>query len=362
MNTQISRLKELHSKHSRYLPAAFFVLGFLFDVFTLGRIDDVFNIVQQVVYLGIISRLLYYRTLETSGLWEASGKWVKLWQYNVEILHFLLGSLLSAYTIFYFVSASLASSLVFMSLMFIILVANELPALQRQSLPLKMALFQICLLSFFSYFIPIVVQSVNVFTLIAACALSLTVAYTSFKALMKKGVSKDEALRIQLIPAAAIVGVILILYALKFLPPLPVSVQYMGVYHDVKKEGQDYVLSYDRSWFRFWQNGAQTFEAQPGDKLVLFARIFSPANMDDKVRFRWQQYIRDEWQTSDMVEIRVVGGRGEGFRAYSTKSNFDEGEWRVKIETLDGREMGRIGFDVEKAEASQERDFKTDRY
>ena len=362
MDEKLEKLKSLHAKHSRYLPAVFFVLGFLLDVFTLGRIDNVVNIIQQVIYLGVVSRILYFKALEESGLWSPQGFWQKIWKYDVEILHFLLGSLLSAYTIFYFVSASLATSLVFMNFMILVLVANELPMFQKQSLPLKMGLFQICLLSFFSYFIPIVVQFVNIVTLIGACVLALAVAYSSYKALMKKGMEKDDALRFQIIPGVSVVGVILILFALKLLPPIPVSVQYMGVYHDVQKDNAEYVLSYDRPWYKFWQNGAQSYEAQPGDKVILFARIFSPANMDDHVQFHWQQYIRGKWQSSDRVKIRVVGGRGEGFRAYSTKSNFDEGEWRVKIETLDGREMGRLSFDIKKVTAGGDRDFRIDRF
>jgi hypothetical protein len=42
-----------------------------------------------------------------------------------------------------------------------------------------------------------------------------------------------------------------------------------------------------------------------------------------------------------------VGGREEGFRGYGVKTNYQPGDWKVQVETADGREIGRIYFDVE---------------
>jgi hypothetical protein len=355
----LKTLKGLHDRHGRYLPAVFFVLGFIFDIFTLNQIDDPISIIQQAIYLVIVSRLLYFRTLETAALWSAPPRLAKIWIYQNEILHFFLGSLLSSYTLFYFVSASFSTSLIFMILMFGLLIANELPALQSRSLSLKSGLYYLCLFSFLSFVTPIILRSVSALTLALALALGLFVSWSARNALVKKTVDKTLADRVQLLPASAVAMSILVLYFLKLLPPLPVSVQYIGVYHKVEKQGEHYALSYDRPLWKFWQNGAQSFVAQPGDRIHVFARVFSPATMDDQVTFRWEFFERDKWNTTDVVKMRVFGGRSEGFRAFASKANYQAGEWRVKIETMDGREMARIYFDLELSDPST-REFRVD--
>ena len=61
----------------------------------------------------------------------------------------------------------------------------------------------------------------------------------------------------------------------------------------------------------------------------------------------------------DTIPIRITGGRAEGFRGYGFKSKYQPGEWKVQIETTDGREIGRIYFDLELAPESP-RAFRVD--
>jgi hypothetical protein len=56
-----------------------------------------------------------------------------------------------------------------------------------------------------------------------------------------------------------------------------------------------------------------------------------------------------------------VGGREEGYRGVTKKNNFAPGDWRVQIETRDGREVGRITFTIELDESTSERELKFDR-
>jgi hypothetical protein len=49
----------------------------------------------------------------------------------------------------------------------------------------------------------------------------------------------------------------------------------------------------------------------------------------------------------DSIPIKIVGGRGEGFRGFGMKSNYEPGEWKVQVETQDEREIGRVYFSLE---------------
>jgi len=140
-------------------------------------------------------------------------------------------------------------------------------------------------------------------------------------------------------------------YLLRVIPPVPLSIPFIGVYHAVERTDEGYRLSHERPWWRFWHNGDQWFRAQPGDNVYVFFRVFSPARFSDEVRIRWfwkpWRPGGPGWAAQDSIPIKIVGGRREGFRGYGVKANYQPGAWKVQVETTDGREIGRIYFDLE---------------
>ena len=137
------------------------------------------------------------------------------------------------------------------------------------------------------------------------------------------------------------------LYFFKLVPPVPLSIQEIGIYHNVEKAKGSYKLYQQTPQWKFWLNGDQDFKAEAGDKIYVFMRLFAPSGFDDKLFIKWQ-YINKfgEWATTDRIPLKVVGGRGQGFRGYAFKSNYAPGQWRVVAETGYGLEIGRINFDV----------------
>ncbi len=86
-------------------------------------------------------------------------------------------------------------------------------------------------------------------------------------------------------------------------------------------------------------------EARPGEAVYFFAQVYSPARFSDVLTLHWFFHDpRQGWVSSDRIPLKIVGGRKEGFRGYSFKKNYSPGDWRVKVETTDGREIGRIRF------------------
>ena len=146
-----------------------------------------------------------------------------------------------------------------------------------------------------------------------------------------------------------------ILYFTKVLPPVPLSIKHIGIYHGVTRVDGGYQLEMRRPEWRFWESGDQTFEAAPGDKLYCFIQVFSPARFHDELKVRWRyRDPRSGWTKGDAIPLGVSGGREDGFRGFTTKANYSPGSWRVGVETSDGREIGRISFDVESVQASNE--------
>jgi hypothetical protein len=82
----------------------------------------------------------------------------------------------------------------------------------------------------------------------------------------------------------------------------------------------------------------------------VFFRIVSPARFADQVQLRWYWRaggVVGGWALQDTIPIAIVGGRAQGFRGYGVKANHQPGDWKVQVETTDGREIGRIYFELE---------------
>jgi hypothetical protein len=84
--------------------------------------------------------------------------------------------------------------------------------------------------------------------------------------------------------------------------------------------------------------------------VYVFFRIVSPARFADQVQLRWYWRaggVVGGWALQDTIPIAIVGGRAQGFRGYGVKANHQPGDWKVQVETTDGREIGRIYFELE---------------
>ena len=353
------RLRRLHSAYEPYLPASCFAGGFGFDVATSGRIDHWVTLVQQGVFLLLIGSLLAFEArFDVRGLplprWFEDHK-----GWHESLVHFLFGGLLSAYTIFYFKSSSSLHSAVFMLLLVALLVLNERPILRRRGLPVKFLLFSLCTASFFTYLVPILWGSIGPATFAASICLSLLWTSLFLKAITLRVRGSFGTARHLLAPALCVQLLFSGLYYLGALPPVPLSVQYVGIFHDVERKGDAFLLYHENPVWRFWHHGDQVFDARAGDRIYGFARIFSPTDFADRVFVRWlQESPSGEWATSDRIRIDITGGRDEGFRGYTVKRNYAAGEWQMRLETEDGRELGRIYFTVREDRGEGERSFR----
>src|SRR5262249_11343197 len=102
-----------------------------------------------------------------------------------------------------------------------------------------------------------------------------------------------------LVPLGGVLVVFLGFYVFRLVPPVPLSIPFIGVYHNVEKSGNAYFLSHERPSWRWWQTGDQDFLAQPGDKVYVYFRIFSPSRFADQVLMRWHREEAQGWTLQD---------------------------------------------------------------
>jgi hypothetical protein len=276
---------------------------------------------------------------------------LKRWYYQsrTAIVHFLFGSLLNLYTIFFFKSSSLLVSFGFLIALVLILVANESRRFKSLGLPVKFAMLSLCVLSFFAYVVPIAVGSIGVVVFLASMLIGCLPMIALGWWARARAPQLAAPVRNQMhVPLGLVLLGFFVLYYFRVIPPVPLSIPFIGVYHSVERSDEGYRLGHERPPWRFWQNGDQEFVARPGDKVYVFFRVFSPTRFSDQVLMRW--YWKEDargWTLQDSIPIKIVGGREQGFRGYGFKSNYQPGAWKVQIETTDSREIGRVYFDLE---------------
>ncbi|MES2803481.1 MAG: DUF2914 domain-containing protein [Bdellovibrionota bacterium] len=349
---------EFINKHETKLEVAFFVGGFLFDILFIADPDDLFAIVQQAVYLLLIASLIHYEMLFRLHKWRPKESLQKVWSYRDFTLHFLLGSLLSVYSLFYIKSASILSSFIFLSLLVGIILVNELSFVKSAKVSIKVGFYAICLFSFFSVVYPIICGFVGWTPFLLSALSTVLILIAQLKLLERSQVDAGILQKALVAPCVAVLGVFALFYFLGWIPPVPLSVKAQGVYHNLEKRDGKFILSYEKTAWKFWQDSDKKFKAAPGDKVYFYAQIYSPARISDKIILHW--HLKDkngDWTSTDKVPLNIQGGRKEGFRGYATKANYQPGEWMVTVETSMGSEISRYYFEIIAIDAAVERNF-----
>ena len=344
------RLEAFRHRHARAEHVAFFVGGFTFDALMVNRIDEAPVLLQQGTYLGVVGLLLLGLNAWNHRGLEPPRAIRGLWRWSQAVLHFLLGTLLNAYALFYFKSASGLAAVAFLGVITVLLVVNELPRFRKFGPVVLFGLYSFCLTSYFAYLYPVLLGRLRPWMFLLAVATSLVPLLLLSWRYHRATRSAARVVRQALLPALGVQALLVSLYALHLVPPVPLSLLHIGIYHGVARSagGKGYTLSHHPvPWWRFWMRDEQDFLARPGDRIYCFVRIFAPRNLRDEVKVRWAHRQGGKpWAWSDAVPLWVAGGKDEGYAGYSYKQNWRPGDWRVTVETDDGREIGGRLFNV----------------
>jgi hypothetical protein len=346
------------------VAALFFAGGFMFDTLAVGRVDSLHVIAQQALYLAIVTVVLTQMFFVPDAPAPEGLSGVKRFYYRhrTAVLSFFLGTLLNVYTLFFFKSSSLLVSFWFMLVMIALLFLNEFGPFRRLGISFKFALLSLCGLSFCATVVPVMFGQVGITVFLVSMAVACLPMLGLAAWIRRRSPERYVAARRQmLVPFGLMLVVFLGAYLLRVIPPVPLSLPYIGVYHSVDRTAEGYQLSHERPAWAFWRSGDQQFRAQPADRVYVFFRVFSPASFADEVRMLWFHREPRGWALQDTIPIKIVGGRAQGFRGYGFKSKYQPGAWKVHIETTDGREIGRVYFDVEPVPASP-RSFTVERH
>jgi len=343
------RAKAFYERHQRWAPLVFFFGGVVWDALTLDRIDAWFDNGLLVLYLAALGGLIVLAALVEYEC-VVSPRCLKYRHWYSHAIQFFLGALFSAYVIFYFQSATLAPSSVFLVILMILLVANEVIHRRLFNLYLLFALYFLASFSFFLFFIPVVTKVMNYATFLIAGLLSLGLVGTLLVYLRSRSVFAGWS---QFILAMGMIvslfGLLTLFYVQNWIPPVPLAMRYGGVFHHVGHQGGAYELRYEPSaWYAFWRSSAEVFHHAEGEPVYCFTAIFAPTQLKKEIVHVWSRYEEAQaaWVQTDRISYEVEGGRFGGYRGYTLKRRIQPGRWRVDVETEVGQLIGRLPFTV----------------
>jgi Protein of unknown function (DUF2914) len=342
-----------------FMPAVFFFSGVGYDTLTLTRIDRLQDNLLLMIYLLLLGVLIVLTgrlgiepapAREQLAMFSPFTRWVlRVRPYYPMAVQFLLGGLFSAYALFYSRSATLTSTGTFFVLLVALLVANEFLRDRLSSLRLLVSLYALVCFAFFTFFLPVMTGFMNTAIFLAGAGLSAAVTFRVVQLIYGKNPdhSKREAIGVTA-PAFALIGLLVGFYFLNWIPPVPLSMKFGGIYREVQRQGDQFFLTYNRHWYEIWKRSENPFPAD--EPIYCFTAVFAPVALDTTIYHHW--YFRPNsskpFTHADKIPLKISGGREGGYRAYTFKQRLDSGDWRVDVEAEDGRIIGRVSFLVEK--------------
>jgi len=335
--------------HEKLVSFLVFIGGFIFDNFTMWRIDSLLDISILFGWLfigsfAIVSLNITHHGFERFKIFRKENVWIPL------LIPFALGALFSGFTIFYMRSAVLSTSWPFLLIVLALFIGNEFFKERYLRLNFQISILFIAVFFLMIFFVPIVLGKMgdSVFLLSGAVSLLAIGAFIHFLYLFLPKEARGN--RKTLI--ASIGGIFLsvnFFYFTNLIPPVPLSLKDAGVYHYMERteSGRYFFQGEIKNWydiFDFYEN----IHVKSGEALYFYSAVFAPTRLNTNIIHSWQYYneVTKKWVVSANIRFPIYGGADGGYRGYSEKTNIFPGKWRVDVTDERGRVLGRTRFEI----------------
>lgn len=346
-----------------FLGLAAFLGGFAWDALTLSRVD---RLTDHLILGGYLIALIVAMALEQRSVADDAPKWIATrtawWTYAAQ---FCVGGLFSCYVVYFGRAATFGPSWVFVTLLVALMLANEWAHHLFRRDSLRLAIFWLLAFAFLRALLPVLFPAFGLRQLILTLPGATLLTAIAWLAMVGRRFAWRAAWRPVLV-SGALATVVGGLDAFGFIPPLPLAVMEIGVFHQVEphvnapgsQRATAYVLTYERPpWWAPWRDDDHLFHWRTGDAASVFTAVFAPSGATLGLVHRWDHWddATHSWKTLDTIDVTsrkpLTGGADLGFRTWSRKERLLEGWWRVVVVTKEeSLEIGRTSFYVEATE------------
>lgn len=228
MKAIISKFSNFYIRFEKYISAVGLIYGFIFTTLTLTRVDaflENFWIVFHLVLAGFGIAII--------TLFENKND-QKFHFYLTLLIQFAFGGLFSTFFVFYMRSSSVAESWLFLLILIVLLVGNELWKKHYTRFAFQVSVLFVSIYLFLIFLLPVIFHRLGTDLFIASGILSLIIIFFFTKLLRKIAVEKFRShhhiLRTSILSIFVVMN---IMYFTDIMPPIPLSLKDAGVYHSI---------------------------------------------------------------------------------------------------------------------------------
>lgn len=345
-----SAFLKLIKKYEKYAAISFFIGGFIFDSFTLGRIDKLFDLIILCFYMIFLSIAIYLYNLVDDGKWK-NTIFDRYAEYYPLAIQFFLGGLASAYVIFFSRSVSLSKTASFFIILVVLFFANELLKKRISNKYFQFSMYFFMSFTFFTFMIPVFIKEMNtnIFILSGLISLVSTLVLIATIYFLSPSTRAEIHLGKLFGIIVSIYTLINIFYFFNLIPPVPLTLDNGIVAHNIKMEDNNYVVTYETDeWYVFWRKHRIKFIYNTDENVYVFTSIFAPTDLEKSIfhRWKWHNDSTNKWEIMEDIGYEITGGRDAGYRGYTFKNNVKQGLWKVEVITEEELVIGVIDFEI----------------
>ncbi len=345
---KLIKLRNFCKKYERCLIPGALVFGFITDVLTFNLVN--FTIATIILLLHLI---LIGANIVVINFYEAqkiSGRIFSYWRILAPFsLQYSFGNLFSAFLIFYSNSGSFSASWPFIIVIIFLMIGNEIFRKYNVRPLIQISIYFFAIFSYLNLVFPYIFRSLGpaIFLLSGTISVLIIVSLIKF---LSHYISKTEEEKKSLQLSIGLIFLTMnVLYFANLIPPIPLSIKDIGVYHDIKRVNHGYVVETEecRRLDRCILSSEIRHISNQKDTLYLYSAVYAPSGMNLEVVNEWQKYDynRERWITKAEIPFSIYGGRDEGYRWYSYYY-VSPGYFRVNIKTKSGQVIGQKKFHV----------------
>ena len=315
----------------RYLPAIFFLSGFIWDAIFLGTELSQKDLVVLVLYTTLSAVILLLLGREVKFRFS---------EYLILALQFFLGGIFNALVIFYFISSASLATLAVVAILMALLIGNEILHRKYERVTLSWTMFGVAVVMLLNFLLPNIFRSISSFWFYAS-----SIAALALVALLRLAARQERA---TILPTVVAVCLLMVLHVLHLIPPVPLAQKKMLICHDLVRTTHGYRANVEQRFIPASWVFEQKVSQRGGEKIFCFTSVFVPPGITTRITHQWLHLEEQsgDWIVTTSLTFPIRSGRREGYRGYSYKRNLQPGRWKVIAKSETGQTIGEIRFRV----------------
>ncbi len=345
------RFKEILSHTFRHINTIIFIWGFVFDIFILPDIKGIEAKLIGLLYIVMVALFIYFREWIISRN-TASSMEGKLFTLCSFVISFFSGSALSFVFVYSMRSAEITSSWPILFMLLLTMVINEFVSTHNFRFALDIGILFTATLFYIIFHMPEILhkQNDNVFLISIFITAIISLFYGQILRKLSHTANAEAPKTFAL--AIGIPMIVTMFYFLNAIPAVPLSIDKIGIYHNLIKEGNNYKMAEETQSGWLSKIKTEDFHFTTNDKAIYFySSIDTPAEITAPISHVWEYYDneKEKWIEKTTISFNIVSVRGGGYKTYSEKENITEGLWRVTVKVGSNRVIGRKKFNIIKS-------------